>query len=439
MNRAIIAIAAAAILVVAATGFLLITDHKEPEVTLSSNGVSLGKVPIAANGLVNQEKLREFEDRLINQGSGDLNFAGWFFDNLYTKPFFRFTIMKESTALYAGWGEPMFTMQPTDPKPGGTPPNRVSYTLTNTTETEFGDTTWTLVDSFKTSTPRTMSAPYFEKSDRGPTYTSPGPLDTWTVDLMPGMYEVTMRTVIDGDERTITRTEVVNDPISRTLTWNGYDYKTYTITFGIDDINEYVEYAKNNQRREFRISNIASFIVITPTVQKIADAIIREVELKYPSGYTPQELMNVISPFVVSVLWASDSDYYFVKGLHKEHAEGSVEYYKYPIEAIYDTILFNSQGDCDCKSILIAAIAKAAGFQDVAVFTITGPEGHAVAGIRDPSFVKEAQTGPVFFLDPDDWDGYFVSEGNQGHWRLGYMAKKYESDEFLIRLWPLAT
>jgi len=439
MNRAIQAILIAVILVIAATAYLVITEKKVPTLTLSSNGASLGTVPLTAHGFADPVKMSEIEDRLIDEGLGGLNFSGWYRDASYSVPFNKFTVIKENTKIYAGWGKPLFTMTPADPAPAAKPANHESYTLTNVTDGDFTDTTWTVRDAFKSSTPRTTSAPFFSKGSDPPTWTSTGDLAAWTVDLMPGMYDVTMTTTVDGKTKSVTRTHTVEGSITKTFSWHGYDGKPYTITYGITDVNEYIEYAMMNLVREFRIPNIASFIVVTPSVQKIADLIKERMDIAYPLGYTPQELMNVISPFVVSALWASDSDYYFIKGFHKEHSEGGVEYYKYPIESIYDTILYNSQGDCDCKAILIAAIAYAAGFEDVGVFTITGPEGHATAAIRHPSFIQETQSGTVFFLDPETMDGFFASDGNQGHWRLGYMNKKYESEEFTIRLWRLMT
>ena len=437
MNRAIQAILISVVLVIAGTAYLLVADKKIPTVTLISNGLPLGKVPVNTHGFADLEKMSEFEEKLIDSGYGGLNFAGWYRDASYGTPFNKFTVIKSNTTVYAGWSEALFTMVPADPDPAR-PMNHETYVLTNMTGGDFEDTTWTIRDAFKTSTPRTTTPPIFSKSTDPPTWRSTGDLAVWTVDLMPGMYDVTMTTVADGKTKSITRTHVVEGSItSKPVTWNSYDGKSYTITYGIGDVNEYIELAKANRVREFRIPNIASFIIVTPAIQNIADLIKEEMDKKYPSGYTPQELMNVISPFVVSAAWASDSDYFFIKGFHKDHTEGGVEYYKYPIESIYDTILYNSQGDCDCKSILIAAIAKAAGFEDVGIFTITGPEGHATAAVRDPSFVRESQTGAVFFLDPETMDGYFASDGNQGYWRLGYMNVKYQSDEFTIRLWKL--
>jgi hypothetical protein len=388
--------------------------------------------------------MRTIETDLI--GSSSLNFAGWYTDTSFDTPFYKFTVIKESTSIYAGWGEPLFTIWPT-----GTPTvnNYVNCVLTNVTAgVPFESTSWKVVDAFKTSEPRAGTKP---PSDTGPTVTSPsGDNPVWTVDLMPGLYEVTMTTTVTvgGEQvtKSITRTEKVEGSVSKTITWEDKnESKWYTITCTIDYMSEYIKLAEKNRAREFRISEIASFVVITPTIQKIADDIKAEVSLKFSGTYTQQQLMNAIMSFVNSNPWKSDSDYYYIKGFHKSHSEGYVEYYKYPIEAVYDTILYGSQGDCDCESILMAAIAKAAGFTEVAVITIVGPmnrpvserEGHAVAGIKGP-FEKVAFTGP-FFLEPGQYGGYFAAEGNQGKWPLGYIGSKYGAPEYEKKVWPVAT
>jgi hypothetical protein len=114
------------------------------------------------------------------------------------------------------------------------------------------------------------------------------------------------------------------------------------------------------------------------------------------------------------------------------------------MEALYDEIVYSGPGDCDCKSILMAAVAKAYGF-DSAVITITkaNVEGHAVAGIKDPSssFVKPETDlpppkPPWIFLDPESVGGYYAYDCNQGRWPAGCIGSMYD-ETFAKTAWAV--
>jgi hypothetical protein len=93
--------------------------------------------------------------------------------------------------------------------------------------------------------------------------------------------------------------------------------------------------------------------------------------------------------------------------------EGLAEYYKYPMESLYDETVYGGAGDCEDMAILVAAIARSFGFNEVAIITITkaGAEGHAIAGIKDASFIQPPEQPGAYFYAPN---GYYACETTDG-------------------------
>ncbi|MCL1905282.1 MAG: InlB B-repeat-containing protein [Methanomassiliicoccaceae archaeon] len=432
------ALAVALILVIASVGYYLITEERNPTVTLMSDGRSVGSVTVTKSGFVDIDQLETIESTLSKSG---LHFAGWYTDPsfedkyMFHKPENRYQKVKKGFDLYASWNEldmeltftsGLYKSDPTYVK------NQISCKFENRTSNyDTGTTEWTITDAFKTNVPST---------DTGPQITFKGSDDDLTIDLRPGMYYVTMSADVGGETMSTTKAVTVKGEVVGNVKWDyNADNKDLEVTYSFD-VDDYITFAKMNRGRDFRISNIASFVMwdIGP-IKMIADELKELMEIIDP-GMSPQDRINFIMIFLEQGDWKSDSDYYWIKGVPGLHPNSfSVEYYKYPAEALYDWILFGGPGDCDCKAILAAAVAIACGFDDVSVIVLTNPaerEGHAVAGIRDPGFVPLVidLSSPTFFYQID---GYFACDTG-GDFKLGELANKYKKSGWLIRAFAVA-
>ena len=429
-NAVPIAIAIALILVIASVGYYLLTDEKDPTVTLMSDGDSIGSMTVTKNSFVDINWLEDIESKMSKSGK---HFAGWYTDPsfgdnyMFHLPENRYRKVTENISLYAYWNELDFVLTTET-----VPDNRIKCTFENKTP-EYTDntTTWTITDAFKTNVPST---------DTGPQITFKGSDDDLTIDLRPGMYYVTMSADVGGETMSTTKAVTVKGEVVGNVKWDyNADNKDLEVTYSFD-VDDYITFAKMNRGRDFRISNIASFVMwdIGP-IKMIADELKELMEIIDP-GMSPQDRINFIMIFLEQGDWKSDSDYYWIKDVPGLHPNSfSVEYYKYPAEALYDWILFGGPGDCDCKAILAAAVAIACGFDDVSVIVLTNPaerEGHAVAGIRDPGFVPLVidLSSPTFFYQID---GYFACDTG-GDFKLGELANKYKKSGWLIRAFAVA-
>jgi len=413
------AIAVAAIVMSAGLVYVNFYQDDGPTVTLSSGGQSIGSIKVTEGGFVDINWLEYTQYRLTAPGPG-LNFAGWYTDPSYQSVFYRYTPIRNDTIIYAGWNELSFDVVQNNSESGK--PNELTCTFTNTT-VSYGEayTTWTVNDSFKTS----GSIPG----------TSPGVGVSHTTTLNIGMYDVTMTVFSGGEKKSMVRSIVVGDDagtaVTKTVNWN-FRGEPYTLTYSMH-VSEFIEFAKMNRNREFKIPQIADHTAWDiPVVHRIAG----DLEKIMPAGLSKQDQMNFIMMFMDGY-WQSDSVYFRIPGVHRT-AE-SVEYYKYPAETLYDWAVYDFQGDCEDMAILAAAIAKAYGFADVAIIVLTNPgsaEGHAIAGIKDSSFVPidsiNLRPGTFFY----ELNGYYACDTVNGQ-KVGELGTKYRPAEWNKRLFPV--
>jgi len=413
------AIAVAAIVMSAGLVYTTFYQDDNPTVTLSSGGQPIGSVKVTEGGFVDINWLEHTQYRLTAPGPG-LNFAGWYTDPSYQDAFFKYTPIHSDTTIYAGWNELSFDVVQTVSASGNT--NQLTCAFTNTTViSDEAYTTWTVNDSFKTSG-------FIPGTALGL-----GVSHTTTLNI--GMYDVTM-TVYSGDEkkstvRSIIVGEAADAAVTKTVNWS-FRGEKYTLTYSMH-VSEFIEFAKMNRNREFRISQIADHTEWNiPVVHRIAD----DLKKIMPADLSKQDQMNFIMMFMDGY-WQSDSVYFRIPGVHRT-AE-SVEYYKYPAETLFDWAVYDYQGDCEDMAILAAAIAKAYGFEDVAIIVLTNPgerEGHAIAGIKDISFipVKTDDLTPVtFFYELND---YYACDTVRGQ-KVGELGNKYKPVEWNKRLFPV--
>ena len=412
-------IAVAAIVMSAGVVYMTFYEDDRPTVTLSSGGQSIGTIKVTEGGFVDINWLED-TGHILSSPEAGLNFAGWYTDPLYQDAFYRYTPIHTDTVIYAGWNELNFDVIQNASSSGK--PNTLTCTFTNTTAVQNEEyVTWTISDSFKTSGPIPGTAP------------GSGVSHTTTLNI--GMYDVTMTVFSDDEKKSMVRSVVIGEDagaaVTKTVAWN-FKGEKYTLTYTLH-VSEYIEFAKMNRNREFKIPQIAGYTVWdVPLVHRIVD----DLNKIMPDDLSKQDQMNFLMLFMDGY-WQSDSVYHRIPGVHKT-AE-SVEYYKYPVETLYDWAVYDYQGDCEDMAILAAAVAKAYGFDDVAIIVLTNSgerEGHAIAGIKDISFVPVADgdlTSVTFFYE---LNGYYACDTVRGQ-KVGELGSKYKPDEWTKRLFPV--
>ncbi|MCL2608152.1 MAG: hypothetical protein FWD92_06345 [Methanomassiliicoccaceae archaeon] len=396
--------------------------NKEPAVTLNSDGKFLGSVSITRTGFLDLNQLESVEDTLRIQGNGGLNFAGWYTDPSFDAEFAlnKFQQFTAGTVLHAKWNSLDFTWEQEDQSP-----TRKSVTFTNTTPGEITETTtWTIRDAFKTSGPGIETIVYTNTLDAN-------------ASLRSGMYDVVMKTTVDGEYERTTKTVTVNGILGETVAWRDYNGIMRQLTYEFD-VEDYIKYAKDNRSRDFRFSLLPGYVTWwDPVIVKMAS----DLNDMLPNG-TEQERMNLIASFVNNGLSSNspnNADHFFYKipGFHT--TDVSVEYYKFPLESLYDRILFGGLGDCEDHAIITAAIARASGFE-VAILIMTNPsaaEGHAVAGIRGDFTPPPPQNIAVLSVTASfmEVDGFFACETFRIGWNLwlGNIDDRYKGPGWVWR------
>ena len=449
-----------AIVILAAGAAFITLWEEDTVVTLSSEGVTVDSVILTKGGLVDPAWLRGTEQRMQDERTDSMYFAGWYTDSDFTKTlnitkryatgsgttthhyvktfesaFYEKMPVSGSLTLYAKWSHLSFSMSQTHDTAvdAGVYTNTESCVFTNDTSGTVTTVGWTVTDTYKISTPTVNPNPV---SCPPPTFTGTANGNEYTVTLNPGRYDITLTATVDGETEELTRTMTVEGFLAKNNSWTDYRGNAQTLTYRFN-VNEHLLFAEMNRVHVFKIPQIGSFAVWnTVTIKDIANklkTIATDAEL------TAQESADLIASFTYGdsssarMRWVSDGDYYRLKNAEGPGYENKnlAEYYKYPMEALYDEVVYGGPGDCDCKAILTAAIAKAYGF-DSAIITITksGDEGHAVAGIRDPNgpFVRpDTNPSGTLFLEPDLVGGYYAYDCNQGPWPAGCINSAYNS------------
>jgi uncharacterized repeat protein (TIGR02543 family) len=381
---------------IGACGAFYVASERGPVVTLVSidDGVISSKT-ITDNGFADLVWMDNIGERLRSddiQGAKGLNFAGWYTDRERTVPFYKFTVITESITLYADWNELDFTLTMAAEDPAK---NTRACTFTNTTSSDaIASTSWTVIDSFKSNNNVIAD-------------TNPGGTG-YSASIGKGMYDVTMTVTFSDDvTKTTTRPEVVGGTISDTVRWKDYYNNEHTMNYSFQT-EDYIVFAKQNWKREFKIPRIAEFAVYETDIEDYAITVLADnfKKLSWTEGsdtvawndLDKQKKLNLIASFVNNGLSPTKENknndwyYYRIPGVHS--SDMSVEYYRYPMEALYDRTMNGGLGDCDCHAIITAALMKACGY-DSGIMVLTKPktEGHAIAAVKEfaedevPAFV----------------------------------------------------
>ena len=439
----VITVCIAVVLVAAGVFFYIVPREGEVKVSLQDPyGNSLGSVSVTKSGLIDLNQLEARENSFTTQNG--LTFAGWYTDKSLNTPLKKFAKVSGSITLYSDWNNLSFDLVQIEK---AAPDNNTKdCTFTNTTAPDplntIVSTDWTIVDSFKSD--------HNEIVKEAPSI-APGNVK-YDINLNKGMYDVTMTVTFDnGAGGTIvkskTECKVVDGTITHAVTgWTDYRSVSRTLTFEFET-QDYIKFAKKNWERNFSTNSIADFADYD---SKVIKDIRDQLEDMFENGGTPlskQDQANLIASFVnvgigtkYSVIQkyinlgykytGHEGYYYKLPGQSEEKAE----YYKYPLESLYDMVFYETIGDCEDHSILTASIAKACGFDSaLIVLTYSDPDdpemkliGHAVAGIKDDgSFVPPSSIGGYKFLNVK---GYYGCETYryEAAPRLGNVESKYQ-------------
>ena len=412
-TEAMTAVAVMLLLLAAGAAFLVVTEERDPSVILISDGMIVGSVSVAKGGTVN-EWLSEIGDTLVN---GPLRFAGWYTDASLRNAFYEMMPIERNITLYAKWSALAFSME----QSFSPAVNRERCTFQSDIDGVV-PVSWEVKDSYKTN--------------NTPTFT--GNNEIFSADLPPGRYFVTM-TVSETEK--LTKTVTVGGVISSVSShlpdgWKDYSNIDRTLDFSFD-VTEYLIFAEKNRERYYRHALIGTFVVVTDTIEDIADSI--DIMFGQNGTGKRQDLMDLVASFVNNTTKNQDKNrdsfYYGPPG----HVADNIEYYKYPMESLYDRLIYDSYGDCEDHAILTAAIAMVLDF-DVAIIIMTNPSraiGHAVAGITDPSFEKPTALPNTMFCSKD---GYYACETFRPGQRMlvGLIGSEFrESDGWVFKVVPV--
>ena len=124
-------------------------------------------------------------------------------------------------------------------------------------------------------------------------------------------------------------------------------------------------------------------------LRNIADQIIRQCD---EHGYDKEQYLQEAINFVQHMRYELDSD-----------TRGTEEYYKYPIETLYD-----GNGDCEDTSILLAGLVRELGYDVIYIWYL---DGHMAVGVK-----CEGYDGLSFEYEGEDY--YYIETTSSG-WNIG--------------------
>ena len=176
----------------------------------------------------------------------------------------------------------------------------------------------------------------------------------------PGKFIICITGTYLENDVLIYYTVVINGAAVQVFEWkfNNKDY-TYTMNIEYSDVRAYRDTYTVAQRMQGNASHNLSFVTAgDPYIQKLA-ADLKDTATK--EGMTDIQIANFVLAFTQYIEYQLDEAYM-----------GYVEYWKFPLETLFDR-----GGDCEDTSILFCAIASAMGYQTALLLL----PGHMAAGI----------------------------------------------------------
>ena len=184
-------------------------------------------------------------------------------------------------------------------------------------------------------------------------------LSEYTFDI-PGKFIICISGTYLENDVLIYYTVVINGTSVHVFEWrfNDKDY-TYTVSIEYSDVRVYRDAYTADKRVQGNASHNISFV--TPNDPYIAELAAYLRSVATAEGMNDIQIANFVLAFTQYIEYQLDEVYM-----------GYVEYWKFPLETLFD-----QGGDCEDTSILFCAIASAMGYQ-TALFLLPG---HMAAGI----------------------------------------------------------
>ena len=182
---------------------------------------------------------------------------------------------------------------------------------------------------------------------------------TWTGDDDGVAYGSEDGTESDDDDDAVVYydIEITSMPQTKSFTWT-YGGKGFTLSSSITS-RQYAEYQQMDIARKGISSKWVNFV--TTDDQVIKDIALKLTKMAQSQGYGEVETINFALRFCQSIEYMHDSE-----------TMGADEYWRFPVETLYDEV-----GDCEDSSFLFASIAEAMGYDAV----LLEFDGHAAVGI----------------------------------------------------------
>lgn len=157
---------------------------------------------------------------------------------------------------------------------------------------------------------------------------------------------------------------LVDGSVTRTFQWySGGETYTYTLEMDYSDVVYYRDLYSVDERMQDTNGHVRDATFVTwqnPVIQEIA-VDFRSMVLDNDPGATDLDIVNMVVAFTQYIEYQSDDVF-----------TGYEEYWKFPLETLYD-----QGGDCEDTSILCAAITKAMGYDSALLLF----PGHMAAGV----------------------------------------------------------
>ena len=183
----------------------------------------------------------------------------------------------------------------------------------------------------------------------------------------------------------------VNGDTALTYTWT-YSGKQYTTTLYIDysDYKHYKDLTPVSQRCQDTTNHLRDKQFVTYNDKYVLQ--LASIIKNMTSGFTDYQRMDFLLSFTQYIEYQSDDVF-----------TGYEEYWKYPVETLYD-----QGGDCEDTSILFSAIAEAMGYNTSLLLF----PGHMAAGVDlDGNYGSCFETGGYrFFYCETTATGYHVGD-----------------------------
>jgi hypothetical protein len=229
-----------------------------------------------------------------------------------------------------------------------------------------------------------------------------------TIQVAPGRYDVAIAGSTEGDFKTEKTTVLIDGTFHKEYTWK-FNGRTYGMTWN----GTFSEIDSLHQQSYGRVPvtdyDRAAFVTYeSDVVKKFASVLSEQSE-----GMSYLDRANFVLAFVQQITaYEYDSDY-----------NGQKEYWKYPIETLYDC-----RGDCEDTVILYCALMKALSY-DAAMCLYLGEQyvdkGHAAAGISIPGGAR----GTYY---QQDGKKYYYCETTSDTMRVGDKSSEYSSTRLIV-------